>query len=143
MKFLKYLVLTLITLCTAFSCAEADEEPIHTYNTIKSIRIRPLTDDPTIPAIQGEIDEERHEIRFKIYRDERAKYEKEPNVFLPFYIEAELGWDAVVTPALTGLHDFNYYDAASNPMVITVTAQSGEQRQYSLLVYVSSQNKPE
>lgn len=127
MKIFSYLAVAVLVALTADSCATGDEEPVHTNNTILSIQITPY--DTNVPAINGVIDEDNHRILFPIPRDMHELY---PDL-TRLYVRATVGYDAMISPVLTGLQDL------SEPHLITVTAQNGATRQYTLQAYKSKE----
>lgn len=114
-------------LLTTVSCAKPDEEYLHTDNTISSIWITPADDATRV--VYGDIDEDTGIILFSIPRASRPYFP----TLTSLKIRAIIGYDAVITPSLSGIKDL------TSDFPITVTATMiGEDRNYILRAEYSS-----
>lgn len=123
-KYLSVLAAAALALFSAGSCAEPDEEFIHTDSRILSIEIQPAGGGA---GIAGVIDETTGEIFFPIPKASREKFDVTRLV-----VRAEVEYDTFISPSLTGLKDLSSRD---NPFTITVTAGNGNYRTYTLWAF--------
>lgn len=123
-KYLSVLAAAALALFTAGSCAEPDDEFLHTDSRILSIEILPAGGGA---AIAGVIDETTGEIFFPIPKASREKYD-----ISRLSVRAEVEYDTFISPSLTGLKDLSDRD---NPFTITVTAGDGGSRTYTLWAF--------
>lgn len=103
------------------SCAKPDAEFVHDDATISAIVIRPATGTSSL-SVSGVIDNETGEIVFTVPKEKRREID-----ISYVKVRANVGYDAYVTPVLTGIKDL------SSPMKITVTAKmTGTSKDYTL-----------
>lgn len=127
MKLRKYLAVLAVAALTAFtvwSCAEPEDEFLHTDSRILSIEIQPAGGGA---GIAGVIDETTGEIFFPIPNKDREKYD-----ITNLMVRAEVEYDTFITPSLTGLKDLSDRDT---PFTITVTAGDEGSRTYTLWAF--------
>ena len=120
MKLRKYLAVLAVAAFAslATSCAEAEDEFIHTDSTINSIEIQPAEGGASIAGI---IDETTGEIFFPIPKQLREKYDVKK-----LMVRANVAYDTYIYPSLSGLKDL------SDPMEIKVRAGDHGSRTYTL-----------
>ena len=120
MKLRKYLAVLAVAAFAslATSCAEAEDEFIHTDSTINSIEIQPGA------GIAGIIDETTGEIFFPIPKKLREKYDVKK-----LMVRANVAYDTYIYPSLSGLKDL------SDPMEIKVRAGDNGSRTYTLWAF--------
>ena len=123
MKLRKYLAVLAVAAFAslATSCAEAEDEFIHTDSTINSIEIQPAEDGA---GIAGIIDETTGEIFFPIPKQLREKYDVKK-----LMVRANVAYDTYIYPSLSGLKDL------SDPMEIKVRAGDNGSRTYTLWAF--------
>ena len=123
MKLRKYLAVLAVAAFAslATSCAEAEDEFIHTDTTINSIEIQPAEDGA---GIAGIIDETTGEIFFPIPKKLREKYDVKK-----LMVRANVAYDTYIYPSLSGLKDL------SDPMEIKVRAGDNGSRTYTLWAF--------
>ena len=121
MKLRKYLAVLAVAAFAslATSCAEAEDEFIHTDSTINSIEIQPAEG-----GIAGIIDETTGEIFFPIPKKLREKYDVKK-----LMVRANVAYDTYIYPSLSGLKDL------SDPMEIKVRAGDNGSRTYTLWAF--------
>ena len=121
MKLRKYLAVLAVAAFAslATSCAEAEDEFIHTDSTINSIEIQPAG-----AGIAGIIDETTGEIFFPIPKQLREKYDVKK-----LMVRANVAYDTYIYPSLSGLKDL------SDPMEIKVRAGDNGSRTYTLWAF--------
>ena len=122
MKLRKYLAVLAVAAFAslATSCAEAEDEFIHTDSTINSIEIQPAEG----AGIAGIIDETTGEIFFPIPKKLREKYDVKK-----LMVRANVAYDTYIYPSLSGLKDL------SDPMEIKVRAGDNGSRTYTLWAF--------
>ena len=122
MKLRKYLAVLAVAAFAslATSCAEAEDEFIHTDSTINSIEIQPAGG----AGIAGIIDETTGEIFFPIPKQLREKYDVKK-----LMVRANVAYDTYIYPSLSGLKDL------SDPMEIKVRAGDNGSRTYTLWAF--------
>lgn len=123
-KYLAVLAAAAFTFFAAGSCAEPDDEFLHTDSRILSIEVQPAGGGA---GIAGVIDETTGEIYFPISNRDREKYD-----ITKLMVRAEVEYDTFITPSLTGLKDLSDRD---NPFTITVTAGDKGSRTYTLWAF--------
>ena len=106
---------------TVTSCAEAEDEFLHTDSTINSIEIQPAGGGA---GIAGVIDETTGEIFFPIPKQLREKYD-----VTSLMVRASVEYDTFIYPSLSGLKDL------SDPIEIHVTAGDKGTRTYTLWAF--------
>ena len=118
MKLRKYLAVLAVAAFAslATSCAEAEDEFIHTDSTINSIEGG--------AGIAGIIDETTGEIFFPIPKKLREKYDVKK-----LMVRANVAYDTYIYPSLSGLKDL------SDPMEIKVRAGDNGSRTYTLWAF--------
>ena len=123
MKLRKYLAVLAVAAFAslATSCAEAEDEFIHTDSTINSIEIQPAEGEA---GIAGIIDETTGEIFFPIPKQLREKYDVKK-----LMVRANVAYDTYIYPSLSGLKDL------SDPMEIKVRAGDNGSRTYTLWAF--------
>lgn len=123
MKLRKYLAVLAVAAFAslATSCAEAEDEFIHTDSTINSIEIQ-LAEGGA--GIAGIIDETTGEIFFPIPKQLREKYDVKK-----LMVRANVAYDTYIYPSLSGLKDL------SDPMEIKVRAGDNGSRTYTLWAF--------
>ena len=123
MKLRKYLAVLAVAAFAslATSCAEAEDEFIHTDSTINSIEIQPAEGGASIAGI---IDETTGEIFFPIPKKLREKYDVKK-----LMVRANVAYDTYIYPSLSGLKDL------SDPMEIKVRAGDNGSRTYTLWAF--------
>ena len=124
MKFRKFIAPLAITLAASLSfgsCAEAEEDFLHTDSSIRSIEIQPAGGGA---AIAGVIDETTGEIFFPIPKQQREKYD-----IASLMVRANVEFDTFIYPSLTGLKDL------SDPIEIRVTSGNKGSRTYTLWAF--------
>ncbi len=108
------------------SCAKPAEEFIHDDCEITSIEIANYN-QPISYTLPGIIDQENGKIEFPIPKNKKEFFD-----LTKLYVRANVPFDAIITPSLTGLKDL------SQEMTITVTAQmTGKTKEYKMLAYWS------
>lgn len=122
MKLRKYLAVLAVAAFAslATSCAEAEDEFIHTDSTINSIEIQPAEGGA---GIAGIIDETTGEIFFPIPKN-FVKIRREK-----LMVRANVAYDTYIYPSLSGLKDL------SDPMEIKVRAGDNGSRTYTLWAF--------
>ena len=107
MKLRKYLAVLAVAAFAslATSCAEAEDEFIHTDSTINSIEIQPAEGGA---GIAGIIDETTGEIFFPIPKKLREKYDVKK-----LMVRANVAYDTYIYPSLSGLKDLSDGDQGS------------------------------
>lgn len=109
-----------------FSCQKADQEFLHSDNTISSILLLPAVSTVST-TISGEINQETGEILFSIPKNLRSSID-----ITSVKVRATVGYDVVITPSLSGIKDL------SEEYPITVSAtQTGESKNYTLRAFYS------
>ena len=94
---------------------------LHTDTTISAIYMSPATGTSSV-SVAGVIDNEAGTIKFTVPKAKRKDID-----ISEVKLRATVGFDAYVTPVLTGIHDL------SEPFDITVTQKTtGEQKSYTL-----------
>lgn len=123
MKLRKYLAVLAVAAFAslATSCAEAEDEFIHTDSTINSIEIQSAEGGA---GIAGIIDETTGEIFFPIPKKLREKYDVKK-----LMVRANVAYDTYIYPSLSGLKDL------SDPMEIKVRAGDNGSRTYTLWAF--------
>ena len=123
MKLRKYLAVLAVAAFAslATSCAEAEDEFIHTDSTINSIEIQTAEGGA---GIAGIIDETTGEIFFPIPKKLREKYDVKK-----LMVRANVAYDTYIYPSLSGLKDL------SDPMEIKVRAGDNGSRTYTLWAF--------
>ena len=124
MKLRRYFAVLATAALTAFaagSCAEPEDEFLHTDSRLLSIEVQPAGGGA---GIAGVIDETTGEVYFPIPKKEREKYD-----ITSLMVRAEVEYDTFITPSLTGLKDLSDRD---NPFTITLTAGDKGTRTYTL-----------
>ena len=123
MKLRKYLAVLAVAAFAslATSCAEAEDEFIHTDSTINSIEIQPAEGGA---GIAGIIDETTGEIFFPIPKQLREKYDVKK-----LMVRANVAYDTYIYPSLSGLKDL------SDPMEIKVRAGDNGSRTDTLWAF--------
>ena len=123
MKLRKYLAVLAVAAFAslATSCAEAEDEVIHTDSTINSIEIQSAEGGA---GIAGIIDETTGEIFFPIPKQLREKYDVKK-----LMVRANVAYDTYIYPSLSGLKDL------SDPMEIKVRAGDNGSRTYTLWAF--------
>lgn len=123
MKLRKYLAVLAVAAFAslATSCAEAEDEFIHTDSTINSIEIQSAEGGA---GIAGIIDETTGEIFFPIPKQLREKYDVKK-----LMVRANVAYDTYIYPSLSGLKDL------SDPMEIKVRAGDNGSRTYTLWAF--------
>lgn len=110
-------------------CAKAGEEYLHDNCDISAIEISNFNAEFNL-TIQGTINQETGEILFAIPKKYRQYFD-----ITQLYVKANISYDAVIEPPLTGLKDLSRLD---DPFRITVTAtMTGRSREYTLKAYYS------
>lgn len=123
MKLLKYITAALVTMLITGSCAKADSEFVHSDPTIKAIYISPAFSD--IPAtVAGVIDQETGKILFPIRKVLQSSFN-----ITQVKVRANVGYDVQITPSLSGIKNLE------KEYTITVTAQTGDSKTYTLRAY--------
>ena len=123
MKLRKYLAVLAVAAFAslATSCAEAEDEFIHTDSTINSIEIQTAEGGA---GIAGIIDETTGEIFFPIPKQLREKYDVKK-----LMVRANVAYDTYIYPSLSGLKDL------ADPMEIKVRAGDNGSRTYTLWAF--------
>ena len=127
MKLRRYFAVLATAALTAFaagSCAEPEDEFLHTDSRLLSIEVQPAGGGA---GIAGVIDETTGEVYFPIPKKEREKYD-----ITSLMVRAEVEYDTFITPSLTGLKDLSDRD---NPFTITLTAGDKGTRTYTLWAF--------
>ena len=94
---------------------------LHTDTTISAIYMSPATGTSSV-SVAGVIDNEAGTIKFTVPKAKRKDID-----ISEVKLRATVGFDAYVTPVLTGIHDL------SEPFDLTVTQKmTGEQKSYTL-----------
>lgn len=127
MKLRRYFAVLATAALTAFaagSCAESEDEFLHTDSRLLSIEVQPAGGGA---GIAGVIDETTGEVYFPIPKKEREKYD-----ITSLMVRAEVEYDTFITPSLTGLKDLSDRD---NPFTITLTAGDKGTRTYTLWAF--------
>lgn len=121
----KYLSICAALLAAA-GCAKPDPEFVHDDCTISAIYITtPLS--TTAAQIQGDINAETGEIMFVIHKREASAWRTEDGGMTKVKVKANIGYDAYITPSLSGLWDL------SEPVTVTVSApMTGASKNYTL-----------
>lgn len=120
-KYFALLAVAALASLTVTSCAEAEDEFLHTDSTINSIEIQPAGGGA---GIAGVIDETTGEIFFPIPKQLREKYD-----VTNLMVRASVEYDTFIYPSLTGLKDL------SDPYEIRVTAGDKGTRTYTLWAF--------
>jgi len=123
MKTSKYIFAAFAFLFAA-SCATPDEDFVHTSSAITGIEIQPAGGGE---AIAGVIDEVTGEIFFPIPRTRRERFD-----VTSLMVRANVQYDAVIYPSLSGLKDLSDPD---DRFEITVTAGDKGSRTYTLWAF--------
>lgn len=123
MKTVKYIFAAMVMLAVA-ACAKPDEDFVHTDSAISGIEIQPAGGGE---AIAGIIDETTGEIFFPIPKAKRERFD-----VTSLTVRANVQYDAIVYPSLSGLKDLSDPD---NRFEITVTAGDKGSRTYTLWAF--------
>ncbi|WP_290540963.1 hypothetical protein [Alistipes sp.] len=120
-KYLAVLAVAALASLSLTSCAEAEDEFLHTDSAILSIEILPAGGGM---GIAGVIDETTGEIFFPIPKQLREKYD-----VTSLMVRANVAYDTFIYPSLSGLKDL------SDPLEIRVTAGDKGSRTYTLWAF--------
>ena len=116
----------MMTLLLMGSCAKPSEEYIHDNCEITAIEIANYN-QPINYTIPGKINQETGEIVFPIPKNRKEYFD-----LTKLYVRANVPFDAIISPSLTGLKDL------SEVRKVTVTAtMTGKKKEYTLLAYYS------
>ncbi len=115
----------LVASTSLLACGEVGDEYLHADNTISAIQAQPFNASASAQPVQGTINDETGEILIAIPKTQMSYYD-----LTEIILRATVGYDAVITPSLSGIKDL------SSPYSITVEAtQTGEKKSYTIQAY--------